>query len=169
MPKIKNIHMPHQITLRFDLVKNDSFIYNKENEDYLNWIPCDIKVLVEDKIYDFEYIPTLSLEGLKNLIKICDDLIIEKNTTMKQEDLDTYKNFEYYSTEGEFIISFRNIEDEDEEPIVETAIWINMAACIGSSDGYFTGFRFWVSLRELEAFFKEIKKQLSNLINNKLI
>lgn len=166
MAKIKNVHEPRQIELEIDLIKNKQFIYDKDQADYLNWIPCKVKLTAEGKLYTFQDIITLSLEGLKNFLMIAQELEIENNSIPRKiENSEKFKTFEYYATEGEFIIEFKNIAEEDEE-LVLIVLWMHMGVCSPTSHAYFKGFRFWVSFKELEIFFMEIKKELYDLISN---
>ena len=161
MPKITNL-WGKQITFQFDLINTESFIYDKNNEDYLNWIPCDIKLFEGEEMYTFIHHPTLSIEGLKNFFQRFNSLMQERENN---PDPYSERYFEYCATEGEFIISFRNGSDEGDQAIVEMLILFNIAACPGISHGYFKGFSFSVDLNELKMFFDEIKKQLYYLTN----
>lgn len=156
MPKITNVHAPQQIIFQLDLMNSEGFSYDASWEDYLNWIPCNIKLFEGNEAYTFLMPPTLSIEGLKNFFQRFDSLIQEKEN---EKDPNKFINFEYYATEGEFIISFRN-SSEREKPMVGMVVWFNMAACPGIADGYYKGFYFWVYLDDLKLFFSEIKKQL---------
>lgn len=167
MAKINNFHEPHQIIFEINLINNGQFIYDKKQADYLNWIPCRVKLTAEEKVYTFQDIITLSLEGLKNFLMIFQELQNENNSIPKKlENSEKYKTYEYYATEGEFIIEFKNIADNYDGDLVMVVLWMHMGACSPTSQAYFQGFRFWVSFRELEIFFMEINEQLCGLMDN---
>lgn len=166
MAVIKNFHSPQQIVFSLELIKSKNLVYEKDQADYLNWFPCDFRLYVENKLYSFFECPILSLEGLKNLLKIFGDIVEEKEVFFRSVNSNIeFKTFEYCATEGEFTIIFKNTNDEYEEEIVETTLWLNAAYYAGDSVGYYQGFRFFVSLKDLKIFGINIQNQLDELIN----
>ena len=165
MAIIKNFYTPQQIVFVFELIRSDSLIYKKDQADYLNWFPCDFRLYVEDKLYSFRYYPTLSLEGLKNFIKIMEDIVKEKEAFSESKNPDMeFKEYEYCATEGEFTIILQNMDEEGED-IVKTILWLNAAYYAGDSVGYYQGFRFSVSLKDLKTFLLNIRNQLNEIIS----
>lgn len=166
MAVIKNFYSPQQIEFCLELVKSESLIYKNNQPDYLNWFPCDFKLYIEEKQYSFLEYPVLSLEGLKNLLTIFEDVIKEKTLFLESINSNIkFKKFEYCATDGEFTISLKNTNDEYEENIVEITLWLNAAYYAGNSVGYYQGFRFFVSLNDLKIFLLSIQNQLDELMN----
>lgn len=165
MAIIRNFYTPQQIVFAFELIRSDSLIYKKDQADYLNWFPCDFRLYVEDKLYSFRKCLTLSLEGLKNFIKIMEDIVKEKEAFpgSKNPDME-FKAYEYCATEGEFTIILQNMDEEGED-IVEITLWLNAAYYAGDSVGYYQGFRFYVTLKDLKTFLLNIRNQLNEIIS----
>ena len=148
------------LCLDFNLTKNKSFVYDKHNEDYLNWIPVEVRLRVGENIFDPGSIPTLSMEGIKYFLKIIDKLLMEKNTLkIKFGENREYSTFSYYATEGEFEILLKNLyDDEREVDVINVTIWF-------SRGGYGEAYRFMTTLNECVDFFDDLKMQLSNLLS----
>lgn len=169
MPRIKNYYNPSQIELEMNLLKNKIFYFETDSEDYLKWVPCELKLVVENEIYTFPEAPILSVEGIKNLLSKVSHIIEEKKCVDKMEILDIFEKqnqysiYEYCATEGEFSISFQNLSDPFDEEIVLIHLWISMACCGGNYFAYSKGFRFSVRFDELVDFFKTISLQLYNM------
>lgn len=67
MPKIKSYYYKPSIELVLNLYE-EGLIYEKEQEDYLNWIPYKLELAVEKDKHVIDGI-SFSLEGLKCFIK----------------------------------------------------------------------------------------------------
>lgn len=158
MPKIKNSYISKKITLEMNLVRTKSLIYEKDQADYLNWFPMVLSLQVEDEIYTFEYLPTISLEGMKYLFSIVDNMIVERR---KLSSIKNYRSsvFRWGATEGEFSFVFENIIEE----FVSIELWLNIASMKKEYAGYNIGFDFSVISEEFIEFIAQLKNQLYEL------
>lgn len=158
MPRVTNYY-DKNFYLECNFIQNDSLICD-EGEDYLNWIPTEMKLYIGENIYKSEFLPTLNFIGLKNFLAIRDKLIEEKKyLRIQSNDIydREYSTFSYYATEADFEILFKNLYDNDREvPVVEATIWY-------SRGGYKEGYCFMTTLEECICFFDELKSQFINL------
>lgn len=76
MPRLTN-YCDKNFYLDCNFIQNKSLIYD-EAKDYLNWMPTEMKLSIGEKSYESAFLPTLSFEGLKHFLPICDQLIEEK-------------------------------------------------------------------------------------------
>ncbi|WP_086350813.1 WapI family immunity protein [Candidatus Enterococcus clewellii] len=163
MPQIMNSHFKQQIQLEIDLIKNDSFIYDCENKDYLNWLPIEFCFQVENERYIFKKSPTFSVEGLKVFLRTIETLLEEKKKKGMLPLHEAYEKFECGATEGEFHLRLENMRDDFEKDQVSIELWLNTAYMRDESVGYDQGFSFAVFSEDLSRFMKELKQQLYDL------
>ena len=158
MPIIENYYYTDTIIkLELNLHKGEGFIYQKGQEEYLDWIPYDFELVIGENKYVLRN-RTFSLEGLKILLNKMRAVIDEKNKT------NMYRKYRYCSSENEFEISFENTNDYFEKEIILTEVWINGACLSENSSGYSIGYRFIVKFEILEEFLKGLEMQLESLL-----
>ena len=159
MPKIKSCDCESSIIFELNLHNGKGFIYDKEQADYLNWVPYDFFLNVVKTKYILKEL-TFSLEGIKTFIGRLQTVIEERNK--KRE----YEEYEYCSTEAEFRIYLQNTEDYYETEIVLIKLWINAACLEDAGSGYSIGFDFIVKYEDLKKFTRELEKQLNEILKS---
>lgn len=156
MPKIKNYYDKPVIELDLNLYE-EGMIYEKEQEDYLNWIPYKLELVIGNDKHVIDGI-SFSLEGLKCFIKKMEYVLNERNISRE------YEKISYCGSEAEFEILFQNKDDYCEDIIIDTELWMNAAVIEMRQAGYFLGYKFNIRLEDLKQFVKELKEQLQELI-----
>lgn len=156
MPKIKNYYDKPAIGLDLNLYE-EGMIYEKDQEDYLNWIPYKLELAVGNDKHVIDGI-SFSLEGLKCFIKKMEYVLNERNISSE------YKKISYCGPEAEFDILFQNKDDHWEDIIIDIEVWLNGAVIERQQAGYFLGYKFNIRLEDLKQFVKELKEQLQELI-----
>lgn len=159
MPKIRNYY-GEDFYLECNLLKNNSYIYDEKNKDYLNWIPMELKICIGEEIHDIGYFPTVSVESLKYFFTIRDKLIGEKTRRIKFKDNhgEEYSTIQFYAPEGDFEICFHNLyDDERDVPVVKITLWY-------ARGGYGEGYNFMTRLEDYISFFDELTLQFKKLI-----
>lgn len=158
MPSIENYYYTDTIIrLELNLHKGEGFIYQKGQEEYLDWIPYDFELVIGKSKYVLQD-RTFSLEGIKIFFKKIRAVIEEKNVT------DTYRKYTFCSSENEFEISLKNTNDYFEKEIVLIEVWINGACLTEKSSSYSIGYRFIIKFETLQQFLKELEVQLEDLL-----
>lgn len=156
------------IKLEFDLHNGDGFFFDKDESDYLNWIPYELNLTVgKDKYMLKDY--SLSLEGLKCFLCELQAVLDEKDVTKtcveyKRDKSKEYEEHYYCGCEAEFTITLRNTEDFFDKEIVLIEVWISSACLPEPYSGYSIGYRFNITYENLEQFTKDLKKQLKEII-----
>ncbi|MGN0474292.1 MAG: hypothetical protein ACI4IJ_04300 [Acutalibacteraceae bacterium] len=100
MPIIKEYFNNPSIEFELNLNKGRGFVFDKNNPDYLNWIPYEFRLTVENENYILNGIE-FSLLGLKNFIKKITYVIDERKITTE------YNEVEYCGCENEFRIKLK--------------------------------------------------------------
>ena len=157
MPKIESCDWEKSIVFELSLHNKAGFIYDKNQADYMNWIPYNFSLAVREKEYAFQD-AAFSLEGLKTFLSRLQAVIEEKDITKE------YKEYEYYSTEAEFGIYLKNTDDHFTYDIVLVKIWINAACLENMGAGYSIGFEFIVKYGDLKKFRIELQQELSHIL-----
>ncbi|MBR3607346.1 MAG: hypothetical protein IKL51_07220 [Lachnospiraceae bacterium] len=157
MPKIKSYDWESSITFELNLKDGKGLIYDKNQADYLNWIPYDFYLIVRNNMYILEGM-TFSLEGIKTFLLRLQSVIDERN--IKKE----YVEYEYCASEAEFSIYLKNTDDYYEDEIVLTKLWINAAYLENAGSGYCIGFDFIIRYEDLKVFTEELKKELNEIV-----
>ncbi len=156
MPKIKNYYYKPAIELSINLYE-EGMIYEKDQEDYLNWIPYKLELVVGKDKHVIDGI-SFSLEGLKCFIRKMEYVINERNISGE------YEKISYCGPEAEFEILFQNKDDYWEDIIIDTEVWLNASVIEMRQGGYSLGYKFNISIEDLKQFVKELKEQLQELI-----
>lgn len=97
MPVIKNYCHKPVIELELNLYDGEGFIYDKNQKDYLNWIPYIFRISDGKNKYELNHM-SFSLEGLKCFLNKMDMVLNERNITPE------YKRIEYCGSEGELFL-----------------------------------------------------------------
>ena len=170
MAVLKNDHDSNdftRISFELNLTKNDGFDYCPNREDNLNWIPFELKLCVgeeEKYIYPNEYSVTFSLMELKNLLANSKKLISNAKEKIKNHDRyfdDSELRLNFYTLERYFGMDIKYAY----ESLISMAIWINMIySTKGKLYRFEKGFRFKVSIDDLDKFFDEIEEQLKGIL-----
>ncbi|MGC6768261.1 WapI family immunity protein [Enterococcus sp. LJL51] len=166
MPKLVNEYQVHDLILDFNLVKNSSFIYNPKDEEYLNWIPVELKLQAGENSYTYKRTPTFSLEALRKYFIGTLEKVLKENEELNQSFVE--KERETYhcgATEGEFWFELENSSEEIEKEIIYIRLWLNVVSMTEQATGYDIGFSFIVLNRDLAKFVKELKQQVYDLTN----
>src|SRR5699024_7893100 len=152
------VNKENNVKVILNLLAN-SFLDLKHNrEDFENWIPFELSLFVEEERYEYleENGATLTLYEIKNLIYSFDNIVNEK-----YKDLNIEK-YEFNSSEGFFELIVDETYEEDQ---VYIEMWINMGTYSnGMSFAYDKGFRFVISVTELEDFTSGLKSQLNSIL-----
>ncbi len=156
MPKIKSYYYKPSIELVLNLYE-EGLIYEKEQEDYLNWIPYKLELAVEKDKHVIDGI-SFSLEGLKCFIKKMEYVLNERNISSE------YEKISYCGPEAEFEIIFQNKDDYWEDRIIDTEVWLNAAVIEMQQGGYFLGYKFNIKFEDLKQFVRELKEKLQALL-----
>ena len=159
MPIIKNYCDESAIEMELNLHRGEGFIYDKNQEDYLNWIPYKLILKVGNCRYildDMEF----SLEGLKCFLNKIQFIINERKLSTE------YESVSYCGAENEFEIIFQNADDYFEDLIIHTQIWINGAFMPIPQSGYSVGYKFNIKFSDLEKFECDLREQLKNLLQS---
>jgi hypothetical protein len=156
MPEIKSYYYKPSIELVLNLYE-EGLIYEKEQEDYLNWIPYKLELAVGKDKHVIDGI-SFSLEGLKCFIKKMEYVLNERNISSE------YEKISYCGPEAEFEIIFQNKDDCWEDIIIGTEVWLNAAVIEMQQGGYFLGYKFNIRLKDLKQFVRELKEQLQALL-----
>ncbi len=156
MPEIKSYYYKPAIELVLNLYE-EGLIYEKEQEDYLNWIPYKLELAVGKDKHVIDGI-SFSLEGLKCFIKKMEYVLNERNISSE------YEKISYCGPEAEFEIIFQNKDDCWEDIIIGTEVWLNAAVIEMQQGGYFLGYKFNIRLKDLKQFVRELKEQLQALL-----
>ncbi|HIT88353.1 MAG TPA: hypothetical protein IAB62_11875 [Candidatus Coprocola pullicola] len=156
---LKNYCDKSTIELELNLHDGKGFIYEKNQEDYLNWIPYKLSLTVGANQYILDDM-SFSLEGLKCFLNKMQKVLDERNTTNE------YQIVSYCGSENEFEISFQNTDDYFEDLIIHTEIWVNAACMPIPQSGYSVGYKFNIKYKDLEQFVKDLKNQLISLLKN---
>ena len=145
--------------IEFELIFNDGegYIYDKNNEDYLNWIPYKFRLSVGRNKYEIQGFE-LSLVSIKSFFEILESVVDERK--YEQE----YKEYEYCATEGEFTIYIKNTDEHYINDVITIKIWINSACLENAGSGYFLGFEFVVKSEDLSIFLKELINEVNKII-----
>lgn len=159
MPKFKNYCDEPVIELELNLHGGKELIYDKNQADYLNWIPYILTLTVGKQKYVLDDM-SFSIEGLNCFFYKMQYILSERSSTTE------YKAVDYCGSENEFEIIFRNVDDYFEDLIIQTEIWINAACLPVSQSGYLVGYKFNIKYNDLEQFVKDLRKQLQALLQN---
>lgn len=159
MPVIRNYCHKPVIELELNLCDGEGFIYDKNQKDYLNWIPYKFRITDGKNEYELDEM-SFSLEGLKCFLNKIDMALNERNITTE------YKRIEYCGSENEFEIVFQNVDDYYEDLIIETEVWVNAACLPIQQPGYSIGYQFIIRLKDLEKFSEDLKEQLKKLLES---
>lgn len=156
LPKLTNIH--GNVILELDLIKNKHFDVNKGRESFENWIPFVFSLRIADN-EEYSYPKwmgaTFSLEDISLLIAQLGSAINLKNTKKLVPLF-------WGPTENYFSLKFYDTYEENE---IYIDLWLMMGELTqGKTYGYNKGFRFAVSLNNLEKFTIQLKKQLTILL-----
>jgi hypothetical protein len=155
MAKIYNDE--NNICIEMNLFKNHSLDIEELRDDFENWIPFELLIIVEDETigYDQDADAAFSVRELKDLITNFDNVI---KTKLNKEFIRPY---EFYSCEAYFGIV---VYDPMEEDLLYMDFWLNMGSLTnGKSSGYQKGFRFVVSLASFIEFTNDLKKQMMEI------
>lgn len=157
MPIIKNYSDKPTIELELNLHSGKGFVYEKNQNDYLNWIPYKLKLIAGKDNYELDNM-AFSLEGLKCFLGKMQAIIKERNESTK------YEIISYCGPENEFEILFQNTDDYFEDLIIHTEVWMNAAYLPIPQSGFSVGYKFNIKFKDLEKFAEDLKKQLQRLL-----
>src|SRR5699024_139716 len=146
------------VKVMLNLLANSFLDLERNREDFENWIPFELLLYVEKERYGYleENGATLTLYEINNLIFSFDKIVNEKYNNQNIE------KYEYSSSEGLFELIVHETYADDQ---VYIEMWINMGTYSnGMSFGYDKGFRFVVSVTELEDFTSGLKSQLNSIV-----
>src|SRR5699024_1309432 len=84
MAKLINNYNNHNIILDFNFVKNDLFICEKDQEQYLNWLPVEVSLKAGSNVYEFSRTPTFSLESVVEYFIPTLENLLNENEKLQQ-------------------------------------------------------------------------------------
>lgn len=141
-----------------NLIANSFLDLEHNGGEFEKWIPFELLLYVEKEKYEYleENGATLTLYEIKNLIYSFDKIVNEKYNNQNIE------KYEFSSSEGFFELIADETYEEDQ---IYIELWMNMGTYSdGMSYGYDKGFRFVVSVNELENFNSGLKSQLNSIV-----
>ncbi len=135
------------ISVRIELIDNESTDIIKKRSDNMNWIPFNLLMNVGDDkiIFHHEVSPSLCVRELKYLIgKLWEVLQVKKRKDFIEDP------FKFISKEYLFEVIIYETREDD---LIYFDWWFNMGSLTnGHISGYSKGYRFVVTLESLELF-----------------
>ena len=154
----KIINLERNLEFKIYLRNNTIFDYNSERNDYENWIPFLLHLVLPTRIItiDENMKATMTIFELKNLIQGLENIL---------EYLNNQKNFLYKFVNSESFFEL-NVESIPEDNVIEFELWINIGNQTGGKIyGFDEGVRFISTKKELDNFLVDVKKDFIKIIN----
>jgi hypothetical protein len=149
------------VSLEINLVINNSLDLEKDREDFMNWIPFELRLDSNKEIITFsEQVTTaFSVRELKYLIKRLHQIIQIKYNKQAIES-----PFEYTSSENLFEMILYESGEEDQ---IYYDFWFNLGSLTnGEIFGFSKGIRFVSHIDYLKSFTIGLERQMIEILNN---
>jgi hypothetical protein len=152
MPRILNSES--NVIIEINLMDNPSLDLDKHREEFMNWIPFELKLSAGDMFltYSEDILPSFSVKELRYLFDNLNKIIeLKSNNNLIEVP------FEYTSSENLFDLI---IYETGEKNLVYIDFWLNMGSLTnGTIFGFSKGIRFICTLDIFRNFVNEFEEQ----------